>query len=348
MEEIILNTLYDCGYELEDIKDIGKDYYITYSPISEDKNTMSCIIFKETGNLKLFNGTISLDNKTYTTLTLTTWLRGTKVGLKYYIDKVIFDNYINRKTFIDYIEYCKNRVMSLCSPNNRFEKIRKILYKNYILDIDIIGLNVSKTNIKKEIKKPKQVKIDTEIVEPNEIEKKYLDKYILQRGLPKLSIKYKVIVYNGIYRKPSLYFKYPCGFEKYRIAFEKEKTNRFRSSGRYNSLYEVRRNNSKTVYLVEGEIEGITISQYIQDDILCLHNTNSLPNNLEQLKNYNRIIVKIDKDKFLENKKAFVKLSDICETIIDYKIDSFKDYNDLHKEKKLTKEIIETINTKED
>lgn len=341
MEDIVLLSLYDLGYRPEDITDIGKDYYITYSPISEDLNTKSCIIFKDSGRLKLFNGNVVVDGVAYTTMNLTFWLRKTKVGLKHYINKVLLDNNITKRTYLDYIEYVKGSIIKIQHRTNyKFEKIRKVLYNNHILDIDVLNIDSVIETVAKP-KKPKVVAVDTKIVESDQYEQEYLDEYLASRCLTKEQIEYKTIVYNGIYRKPSLCFKYPCGFEKYRIAWETDKSKRFRASGKYESFYEVRVNNTKKCYLVEGELEGLTIAKYVDDDILCLHSTNSLPSNFNQLKNYEIIHLKIDKDRFLENKDCF----NLPKVIVDYKLEDItKDYNDYHKLGKLNKMLIEKQN----
>jgi hypothetical protein len=350
--DVVLCSLYEQGYTKDDIMDFDDNYIQTFSPVGDDLNTKSSVIFKESGNLKIFNSTIEIDGSHYTTLTLTSWLRQIKPKLKYWIQYIIFSKNIDKNIIPYYQQYVANKLLKLPQKYNRkFEELRKIFYKNYILDIDIININTIDELTYEKIQaknKPKKNISKMTIEEADEYEVRLVEEYIESRGL-KLSIiknvEAKVVVYNGIYRKPAVCFNYMCDFRKFRIIFESEKKNRFRALGKYSDFFEVRlSNNSDTLYVVEGEIEGITISKYINDDIVAIHNTNSLPIEYEKLfSKYKKVIVKIDKDRFKDNYKAFLgKHSNI---IVDYKInDSTKDYNDLHREQTLTSDMIKKYN----
>lgn len=353
--DVVLCSLYEQGYTKDDIMDFDEDYIQTFSPVGDDLNTKSSIIFKENGNLKVFNSTIEVDEKHYTTLTLTSWLRQIKPKLKYWIQYIIFSKNIDKNIIPHYQQYVANKLLKLPQKYNRkFEELRKIFYKNYILDIDIININTIDELSYEKIQAKNKPKIHTakmSIEEADEYETELIEKYVESRGL-KLPImknaEAKVVVYNGIYRKPAICFNYMCDFRKFRVVFEGEKKNRFRALGKYTNFFEVRlSNNSDTLYVVEGEIEGITISKYIDDDIVSIHNTNSLPAEYEKLfSKYKKIVVKIDKDRFEDNYKAFLgKHNNI---IIDYKVDDpTKDYNDLHKNGTLTLDIIKKYNREE-
>jgi hypothetical protein len=353
-DEVILPSLYDQGYLPQDILDYTDSEYITtYNPLTADINTKSAMIFKETGILKLLNGTIK-NEKTQredTTATLTTWLRGLRCGLYYYIKYNMSDMDMDKTLIYDIKDYVKNKMLNIPQRYNKnFENIRKEMYRRYILDIDLMAL---KTNLINEVsrvsseKKPKIMESKTEYVECTKFENEAICKYLQKRGL-KLSIKennrnvlFKTIVQNDTYRKPALCFSYEDGFFKYRLIHETDKKYRFRSNGKYQNFFIARKNNTKKLYIVEGEIEALSILDFVTDDVFAIHNTNSLPNNLSLLSEYEEIVVKIDADRYEENKNAFSKIR--CVT--DFKtFEENKDYNDLLIERKLSKEIIENIN----
>ncbi len=359
--DVIVKSLIDEGYDKKDIIDYtNAEYFVTYNPIVSDDKTMSCMIFKETGVMKLLNGSVEIDGISYTTLTLTSWLRKlTKAKLKHYIQYIYYQNDIDRRTIPEYIEYIKNKLLNIPQRySKKYEDLRKLLYTNYILDVDMLQVNCSTDMIVYELApqdKPDKISAKTEFIQPTSNEIDIIDQYLTSRGLSKLSIKksgsnvddilYTTVVTNDIYRKPAIGFKYMCDYTKYRICFEQQKKYRFRSSGKYENFFKVRQNYTDTLYIVEGEIEGLTIAQYIDDDILCIHNTNSFPSDYSEIKKYKNVIIKIDYDRFEDNKKAFSKYG--ANIITDYKIqDNTEDYNSLHTSNKLTKQIIQKINTK--
>lgn len=360
LEDVIIKALIKHNYQPNDIIDYeGCEYIITYCPLSVDKNTKSCMIFKDSGMLKMLNGTYVKNGKSYTTVTLTEWLRAI-CKLDLYIAYICSKNDITKRNFIEYKEYLENYMLKLSKYNKKFEEYRKIFYSNYILDIDILGVSVKtldtikEPNVKIEKSKCNDITIRKEL---SEIERKATDKYLFdKRKIPKLSIEnigcYGVVIERNGYNKPAIAFDYENGFVKYRFIFETNKKYRFLCKGKYSNFYKVRKNNSDTCYIVEGELEGITISSYIEDDILCLHNTNTLPSEntiKEELCGYKTIIVKIDKDRYKENKPAFDKIKNLGYNIlVDYKIeDETEDYNSLHIKEELSKDIIKKINYKE-
>ena len=354
-DEVILPSLYHQGYLPQDILDYTEtDYVTTYNPLTTDIKTKSAMIFKETGVLKLLNGTIRniKTKREETTATLTTWLRSLNCGLHYYISYNISDMDMDKTIIYEIKDYIKNKMLNIPQKYNRhFEEIRKEFYKRYILDIDVIALNTNFVSEVRKIpasKKPKVVESSTEYMDCTKLETEAVGEYLKKRGL-KLSIKekrdnvlFKTIVYNDTYRKPSVCFSYEDGFFKYRLIHETDKRYRFRSKGRYQNFFIARRNNTKKLYIVEGEIEALSILDFITDDVFAIHNTNSLPSNLSLLEGYSEIVIKIDADRYEENKKAFSKIN--C--IVDFKtFEEGKDYNDLLIENKLSKQIIENINT---
>mgnify|MGYP003607107151 CR=1 FL=1 len=358
--EVITKALTSHGYKYEDIIDYeDSEYILTFSPLSVDKNTKSCMIFKDSGILKLLNGSVECDEKTYTTMTLTQWLRAIN-KMEYWIRYVCFKNEISRRDFMEYSEYLENYMLKIAKYNSKFEKYRKIFYSNYILDIDIFGVSIMSFDIilrqPIEVKKQKTSEM-TVRKELSDFENKICNDYILKRKL-KLSILencgvYNVIIERNGYNKPAIAFDYGNGFVKYRFIFATDKKYRFLCKGRMNGLFQVRNNNTDICYLVEGESEGITIAEYIDDDIYCMHNTNSLPNDafiMESLGKYKQIIVKIDKDRYEENKKAFDRIKKLgYNVIIDFKVQELsEDYNSLHIDGKLTFDMIKSINIEEE
>lgn len=357
-EKVILPSLYEAGYNVCDILDYeDTDYIVTYSPLSDDCITKSAMIFKTNGNLKLLNGTVKISDKDLTSLTLTQWLRALNIGLKYYII------YIMDELEVDYIEiyslyvYAQNRMLNIPQKYSaKCERILKKFYEHYIMDIDVLmitSLDYETTLTNRKLAKKPQIKeSSTEIEHSNPNEIISANEYLKKRGFDFGLLEYYqnldiiTIVQNELYRKPCIAFHYGGDFTKCRMIFETEKQYRFRSFGKYEDFFYVRQNNSDTLYVIEGEIEALSVAEILEEgDIVAIHNTNSLPTNLSLFEKYNKIIIKIDKDRYEENKNAFnCKYSN--KIIVDYKIDddSGIDYNDLFAEKLLTQDIIKTIN----
>lgn len=364
IEDVILQSLYEFEYDENDIDSYSDtDYFLTFNPLNEDLNTKSCMIFKENGNMKLLNGffTDPVSKKETTSITLSSWLRCIGI-MKFYIKYIFFHNNISMKLLDGYVDYLVELLTKTNSPNRKFEEIRRILYKNYILDIDVLGIDLSRPIINNTKKKEKLVaKSSTmNIVECTPYEELAIYNYLNKRGFSKLSIskmKEKIypvtILVNDLYRNPSVCLDYGDGYKKYRMIFALEKKFRFKTQGTYRSFYPTRISYSDTVYLVEGEIESLSIMDFTEFDILALHNTNSLPPEMGWLKRYKNIIVKIDHDSYELNRDGlYKKLREtlpMCNIIVDFKTTIVgEDYNTLLVKSLLTKEMIKKINYKED
>jgi hypothetical protein len=161
------------------------------------------------------------------------------------------------------------------------------------------------------------------------------------------NVKNEIILINDIYRKSGICFNYNNGFKKIRVIHE----NKFRyfCSGKYEEFFEVRKNNSDECFIVEGEINSLSIQDFVSCDIFALHNINSIPENLSQIKNYKKIYIKIDKDRYEETKSLFIeKISNVLKTtevVVDYVSENNDlDYNELYSKNLLTKEMIYKIN----
>ena len=364
IEDVILQSLYEFEYDENDIDSYSDtDYFLTYNPLNEDINTKSCMIFKENGNMKLLNGFFvdPVSKKETTSITLSSWLRCIGI-MRFYIKYVFFHNNISMKLLDGYADYLFELLTKTNIPNKKFEDIRRILYKNYILDIDVLGIDLSKPIVNNSKKKQKlEAKSSTmNIVECTPYEELAIYNYLNKRGLSKLTVsKMKEIIYpvtilvNDLYRNPSVCLDYGDTYKKYRMIFALEKKFRFKTQGTYKSFYPTRISYSDTIYLVEGELESLSLLDFIEEDIVALHNTNSLPSELGWLNRYKNIIVKIDNDCYDANKSGlYKKLKEtlpMCNITVDYKTNLVgEDYNTLLVKKLLTTELIKKINYKEE
>ncbi len=184
LDEIILSALDDiCG--LENVEEYS-EYYKIYNPLIDDSNTRSAIVFKEDGALKFFNGIVKIQNEEKTILTLSQWLRLTNT-LKYYIYFICIKNNISTIEFLTYKSALSNFLFFSEQKElnqKRFDLIRKILYKNYILDKDVLEIKNS-IETKKENKKItiKKTESKIEILQPNKFEFDLIQKYRNERKI---------------------------------------------------------------------------------------------------------------------------------------------------------------------
>ena len=128
MEDVIIRALLEHGYTTDDILLYDNTEYIsTFNPLTDDKNSKSCIIFKDSGILKMLNGTFERNGKVFTTMTPTQWLRSIQ-KMKYYIAYICYKNPFSKKDLTEYTEYLEDYMLSLAKKNKRFEEMRKIFY----------------------------------------------------------------------------------------------------------------------------------------------------------------------------------------------------------------------------
>jgi hypothetical protein len=288
---------------------IGCQNPVSYVSKNEDRE-YSATWYKTSGNLRVFNG-----------------------------------DTINGKNFIPFKEVC-----SYLGFKYEYEKIMGE-------EIEDINVLYRKTNTIKKVVDSKSAPKEIEIDEKNY---KECSDYLKNRKIKLVEglIEPCVLEFEGKYGKfmvNYIAFRYPNGFAKYRVISNVNKKSRFLSFGGagYRDFYKIRNNSSDSVLLIEGEIEGWTCSYYIDSDIYGLHNLNSLPET-DSLKKYKQVICSIDYDKFDKvSWGLYERLVELCdkdaEIIIRPKLLIWKDedfldldYNDLHKEGKLNKEIIET------
>ena len=188
--------------------------------------------------------------------------------------------------------------------------------------------------------------------------KKYLEerkidiiKGLIEPTIVEFSGKY------GKYKKPYIAMRYPNGFTKFRsIDKDCPKSSRFISFGAdgYKEFFNIRENGTDTLFLTEGELEGLSLINYTDNDIKAMHNLNSIPNTVS-LKKYKRIEVLIDYDKFYNvNLELYCKIKKICNSdteitirpkliiCFDGKFDTNLDYNEFLKQGTLNTCLVET------
>ena len=318
--EFILQSL-----ELDYTNRVNSSFIVTQNPITHHNGstdqTHSASFNKSTGTLTCFNGDTLDGNKSVS------------------LEKV-------------------------CSYLGFQDEYKEILNK----DIEDINILYRRTNTIKKVDKAKNPPKEVDLTE-DELEK--CNKYLSDRGVSSiLGLCEPVgLEFDGKYGKfKALYiaFRYPNGFSKYRSIYNSNKKTRFLSFGGdgYKELYCVRNNGSVKAWIGEGETEMLSISQYIDEDVYAMHNLDSIPERCD-LSQYDEVTVMIDNDKYdkvaWKLYKEIVKCCHIGAKITirpklniwysgkwDYQhVDcngkkQDRDFNDLHKEGRLTKDIIET------
>lgn len=152
------------------------------------------------------------------------------------------------------------------------------------------------------------------------------------------------------FETPGIIFLYPCGFRKFRSA---TKNKFYKAIGIYNSFYEAKvKKEIDKVILIEGEGESESIKKYVNCDVLGMHNVKSIPQNLDQLKKYKKILILLDIDEFdkfyriiYNTIKEFcpdaeIRIRPKLYILFNSKIVNKIDYNDLDKNNMITKEVI--------
>jgi len=255
---------------------------------------------------------------------------------------------INGKTHISF-----NEVVSYLGYQDKYEEIMGT--KHFHINS---FYSENKLKRKKVVDKnpPKEVDIDPKHY-------KLCEEYLQSRGLEVIAgliepANVEFVGKFGTFHKPYIAMRYSGGFNKYRYIHSKNKKDRFISFGGngYESFFEMRRDGSDKVFLIEGESEAYSISKYVEDDILSMHNLNTVPSNITY--EYKEVVILIDSGKFNEVSWGLYKKVKPCfpnarvsirpKLIIwydgKYDYEGYKEYdfNDLHKEGKLTSDIVET------
>lgn len=351
---ILIELMFDnIGYEYNQDYNSYKEYYLCYNPFG-DGNIKSATIYHKDGNMLIYNDAIELirDGKKIKVRSITITEYHRMLGLLgNYIDFILLKYGISPLVINEYRELLSKSMTGFSIDYKKkigFDNFRRFLFNFYITDKDVLNLGKVQTRdkIKEKFCKPIKVKEDKPKPKINKeigfFDKKLVERYIRDRKIYQSKNMFPVIVEfnNGTYKSPALCMEYPSGFKKIRMINRNSKLRYFASSeeGSYDNLFEVRVNNTKECYICEGEIEGATIAQYIEEDIFSLHNTNALPvNKLTQLNKYDKINVLIDYDtyekvsKMIEdrlkeefpNKEINVRPKFICE-------DKSVDFNSYH------------------
>lgn len=369
-----IEELFDeIGYEYpKDYKCHGR-YYTAFNPLIPDKNSKSCQIYKKDGIILMYNGVIEVERKGIKTMSNSiTPSEYSRILNKFdvYIDFIIHYYRIDYDTVQEY----KTEITDIALNGGGvswgkqigFDNLRRLFFDNYITDEDIIkykSINKSLRYLTRLFKKePKEIfeDIKIQLLKPLPINEKLIKMYCDRRKIELFEDKvYPVAVsMSNKYYENGVCFQYPNGFKKIRFIRDNASMRylAYTGDGQYNCFFEAKvEHKTKECFLVEGEIEGLTISKLIDDDIYCMHNTNSLPSSFDQLSLYEKVYVKIDySDKFNELAKSIKdRLSALNKEIIvtpkfiseDKKVD----YNYMYIKNNLTKEMIyDTIYVKED
>lgn len=308
--ELIENALNNIGNEYIEYP----EYYLTFNPLTGDSKSMSCIIYKESGNLKTFDIPILVKQngvEKYTDiLTITQWLRLIE-QLKIYIYFVLYNNLIKQSTLNMYKEYIIQR--NFCNKKfykKEFEELRKKLYSYYILDIDILSIDTGKyIKIKNELSEKKKNVLSTplKILECDEYELKSIVEYMDYRKLIISKNMYPaIILINNLYRKEGIALTYPNNYVKFR-ALSDIKSRRYltytnNGENNYSVPYVAKEiNDNNRAIIVEGEIEANTLSYILDENIYAINNCKSVPKDLSCLDKYRSLYIYVDKDKFNDN-----------------------------------------------
>ena len=252
----------------------------------------------------------------------------------YNADTINHDSIIPIHTLVSYMGW-----------NNEFKAITN-------MSVGDIKTLYSKNNIKVS----KVEKSNTVEEKPTKNELSICSDYIKSRGLSFQDdlVDPTVLVTNKEWRRPAIAFRYPNGFNKYRVVTENKKF-RYMSKGQYKELFCAYGNFNNKCIITEGEICALSISQYINDyDIYALHNLKAVCKS-EVFGFYDEILVLLDKDKFdavkesvYTNIKKLTKPNSLInirpKVLVKFrgKYDNDLDFNDLHVNNMLDKETILT------
>lgn len=364
IEELFENL----GYEYpQDYKCCGK-YYIAYNPLISDTKSMSCMIYKKDGIMIMYNGNIEVvrhENRIFSNSITPNEYSRILNKFDIYIDFVMSTNNISYSILREYKELLTEFILNNKLPewNKRigFDKVRKFLFYNYINDTDILNYRNINRNLKyisNSFKKPpKEIfKNDIKLIKPLTLNNHIIENYIKSRKIEIINNKvYPIVVGINNYYENGVCICYNNGFKKIRLTRENCPIRylTYTIDGTYDELFEAKiQNKTNKCFLVEGEFEGLSISNFVDDDVYCLHNTNSLPKNLTQLDKYDTIIVKIDysEDKYFKIANSlFTKLKNIYpnkKIIISSKYNSTDkkiDYNYMYVKNELTSVQINDI-----
>ena len=373
---MIENFRYDYNYKIEDwsqfvetiLEEHGycygqqyrkySDYYLAYNPLIQDNRSMSSQIYIKDGIMLMYNGSIDVmrKNKMVSSNSIPPSEYARILGFfDLYIDFVLMNYDVDLSVMMEYKNSFNEFVLNGNSGGfgRGIARFRKFLFQNFITDSDVMRYNCRKTKVDiiRHFKKPeKKIYKKNEIMleKPMFFCKRQIEKYCEKRKISFQSNVIPVLIrYENGSSDNGICFNYPNGFKKIRFISE-DSPRRYMAlsdEGDYQYFFEARVCKSKNCFIVEGEIEALTITNIITDDVYAMHNVNSLPEHLSQLKGYDKIYLRVDFDKFESVKESFYRLVhefgdkvEIMPKIICY--DKKIDYNYLYNINKLNKEMI--------
>ena len=119
IEDIILTAFDQLGYvENENFVDGGR-YYTCHSPITEDHGSMSAMVYKDEGNIKIFNASVTVIRDGVevddSSLSLTEWLR--YANLFYvYMQTILKYNFIKKSEINEYRLWLYDIILGIHHP----------------------------------------------------------------------------------------------------------------------------------------------------------------------------------------------------------------------------------------
>lgn len=341
LEELFLSC--DIEYKTSD------KFFLIRNPFSSDGSSYSAQVWKDDGNFKTYDVTLKVTRRGKEVLdssfSLTEFVR--MLGMmNLYIDYIMQFHNISKSDFIEYKELLINFTF-FNKYSKKLEIYRRKFFDFYITDSDIMRYDSDKPT--KTFDYPDYVKNKKEVekapilyTEPNDFYKMKCKAFMSKRKIPLSETVYPIMIKfpKSENQAPAIAIEYPNGFRKIRLIDGNLRYIADTSIEKYSVLYPSRNIGTETAYVVEGEFEGMVLSEYIKDDVFSLHNTLSVPNT-KQLINYKNIIIKLDFDKFAETSKNVIHrikaIAPYSNVSISPKVELLKDdgkklydYNDLH------------------
>lgn len=319
--ELIETVLETVGYSYPDDY-VGYDkHYLAFNPLIKDVNNKSAMMFRKDGMLLMYNGAVEVlrDGKMKKDRSITPSEYCRMLGtFDKYIAFILKSNDVPVNVFDEYkkliYKYITNDTKDIHKWTlNGLKEFRRFLFKYYILDKDVLAnKQINIKTIKAHRFEAKREDSDSKIellsaTEEHKVKGQgYLRKRRLDLGrddLYPITVSFK----NGAFKAPAVCIEYPNGFKKIRMATENSKSFRYfcwtdHHKKPYNCMFEAKVDavDKSLCYVVEGEFDSLSIAKHLDCDIYSLHNVNSLPNNLSQLKPYSKVVVEVDADKYLE------------------------------------------------
>lgn len=282
-------------------------YFLCQNPLTDDKNP-SAQFFKD-GFLKMYNATV--EGKT-------------SLSLKEVCKKLnMFDEFINWLFKIYNIPIHKLNKLRMTGKFD-YKDLQQLITNEFISFEELkTGSYVQKQVILKNENKPKTQR---ELTEENLTVSELLEieHYVLKRGLKQHDKLKPCKVNNNL----ALKIVYSDDFVKYRLINNTDL--RYLSKGKNSEMFWVRKDLKRTLLLIEGAIEALTLSYYLNFDIAGLDNCLTAKTQYDLSIMYDKIICFIDRDQYKNSVKALKKQLP-NKTYYLYKCkDKKEDFNSLH------------------